>query len=109
MGDGGGYPGAGSWKPEWQFCGQKWKKAASQLAEDILFYIAENIQNNVRELEGALKPPCCLPANGKQRHCFLTRQKIFCQYYRPKKRITSAKKIARIVAEFYNITTGRLD
>ena len=51
-------------EPEWQFY-QNGKKGVA-ISEDILFYIAENILSNVRELEGALNQPSGLSANGKQ-------------------------------------------
>ncbi len=82
----------------------KMEKRGTTLPEDILFYIAENIQNNVRELEGALNR-LAVYQQMENRGLVLDQAKsILASIVGTKKKITSAKKIAEIVAEFYNIS-----
>lgn len=82
----------------------KMAKKGVSISEDILFYIAENIQNNVRELEGALNR-LAVYQQMENRGLVLDQAKnILASIVGTKKRITSAKKIAESVAEFYNIT-----
>ena len=82
----------------------KMEKRGVQISEDILFYIAENIQNNVRELEGALNR-LSVYQQMENRGLVLDQAKsILSSIVGTKKKITSAKKIAELVAEFYNIT-----
>src|SRR3989344_3160584 len=73
---------------------------------DVLNYIAENIQSNIRELEGAL--------NRLMVYCQLNNTKPTLDQVKgvlvnvitpPKKRGVSAKKIIEAVADFYNVTT----
>ncbi len=86
----------------------KMEKRGTQISEDILFYIAENIQNNVRELEGALNR-LAVYQQMENRGLVLDQAKsILASIIGTKKKITSAKKIAESVAEFYNITTEDL-
>ncbi len=70
----------------------------------ILAFIAENVQNNVRELEGAL--------NRLMVYCQLNNTRPTIEQVKnvlvsvitpPKKRGVSAKKIIEIVADFYNV------
>lgn len=72
---------------------------------DVLNYIAESIQSNIRELEGAL--------NRLMVYCQLNNTKPSLEQVKnvlasvitpPKKRNVSSKKIADVVADFYNIT-----
>lgn len=82
----------------------KMEKRGVVISEDILFYIAENIQNNVRELEGALNR-LAVYQQMENRGLVLDQAKnILASIVGSKKRITSVKKIAELVAEFYNIT-----
>jgi chromosomal replication initiator protein len=71
---------------------------------EILQYIAETIQSNIRELEGAL--------NRLMVYCQLNNTRPTIEQVKsilvsvitpPKKRGVSAKKIAEIVADFYNV------
>jgi chromosomal replication initiator protein len=82
----------------------KMEKKGAALSEDILFYIAENVVNNIRELEGALNR-LAVYQQMENRGMVLDQAKtILASIIGTKKRITSAKKIAESVAEFYNIS-----
>lgn len=86
----------------------KMEKRGVNISEDILFYIAENIQNNVRELEGALNR-LAVYQQMENRGLVLDQAKnILTSIITSKKRVTSVKKIAESVAEFYNITVDDL-
>ena len=72
---------------------------------EILTYIAQNVQSNVRELEGAL--------NRLMVYCQLNNTKpdinqiksvLISVITPPKKRGVSAKKIVEVVSDFYNVT-----
>ncbi len=72
---------------------------------EILTYIAETIQSNVRELEGAL--------NRLMVYCQLNNTRPSIEQVKailvnvitpPRKRGVSAKKIAEVVADFYNVS-----
>jgi chromosomal replication initiator protein len=82
----------------------KMEKKGVKLPEDILFYIAENIQNNVRELEGALNR-LAVYQQMENRALVLDQAKtILASIIGIKKKTTSVKKISESVAEFYNIS-----
>lgn len=86
----------------------KMEKRGVVIAEDILFYIAESIQNNVRELEGALNRLTVFQQM-ENRALFLDQAKsILASVINSKRRTTSAKKISSAVAEFYNISIDDL-
>ncbi|MDR3642792.1 MAG: chromosomal replication initiator protein DnaA [Candidatus Doudnabacteria bacterium] len=81
----------------------KMEKKGVNLTEDILFYIAENVVTNIRELEGALNR-LAVYQQMENRGLVLDQAKtILSSIISSKKRITSAKKIAEMVAEFYNV------
>jgi chromosomal replication initiator protein len=82
----------------------KMEKKGAMLSEDILFYIAENVVSNIRELEGALNR-LAVYQQMENRGLVLDQAKtILASIIGTKKRVTSAKKIAESVAEFYNIS-----
>ncbi len=82
----------------------KMKKRGVDINEEILFYIAESIQNNVRELEGALNR-LAVYQQMENKALFLEQAKgILSSIIGTKKRISSPKKVAEAVASFYNIT-----
>jgi len=82
----------------------KMEKKGAVLSEDILFYIAENVVSNIRELEGALNR-LAVYQQMENRGLVLDQAKtILASIIGTKKRVTSAKKIAESVAEFYNIS-----
>jgi chromosomal replication initiator protein len=82
----------------------KMAKKGVSISEDILFYIAENIQNNVRELEGALNRLAVYQQMENRGLVLEQAKSILASIVGTKKRVTSVKKIAESVAEFYNIT-----
>lgn len=82
----------------------KMEKKGVNISEDILFYIAENVLSNVRELEGALNR-LAVYQQMENRGLVLDQAKtILATIVSTKKRVTSIKKIAESVAEFYNIS-----
>lgn len=86
----------------------KMEKRGVQLSEEILFYIAENIQNNVRELEGALNR-LAIYQQMENRGLVLEHAKnILASLISSRKRMVSPRKIAEVVAEFYNIQMENL-
>lgn len=83
----------------------KAKEKNYTIDQEILNYIAETIQSNIRELEGAL--------NRLMVYCQLNNTKPTLDQVKsvlvnvitpPKKRGVSAKKISEVVADFYNVT-----
>ncbi len=82
----------------------KLEKKGAEISEDILFYIAENIQSNVRELEGALNRLAVYQQMENRGLVLEQAKSILSSIIGAKKRITSIKKIAESVAEFYNIS-----
>ena len=80
------------------------EKKGVSLSEDILFYIAENVLNNIRELEGALNR-LAVYQQMENRGLVLDQAKtILASIVSTKRKVTSVKKIAESVAQFYNIT-----
>lgn len=77
------------------------KKAT--VPEDVIVYIAGNIKNNIRELEGALNRVIVnaelssIPIN------IDAAKKIITNYIAAPKKFTSPKKIIKAVADFYDI------
>jgi chromosomal replication initiator protein len=82
----------------------KMEKKGVTLPEDILFYIAENVVSNIRELEGALNRLAVYQQMENKALVLEQAKTILASIVGSKKRITSAKKIAESVAQFYNIT-----
>ncbi len=82
----------------------KMEKRGVVISEDILFYIAENIQSNVRELEGALNRLAVYQQMENRGLVLEQAKNILASIVGAKKKVTSIKKIAESVAEFYNIT-----
>jgi chromosomal replication initiator protein len=79
------------------------------IEQDVLQYIAETIQSNIRELEGAL--------NRLMVYCQLNNTRPTIEQVKnilvsvitpPKKRGVSAKKIIEIVSDFYNVEPADL-
>ncbi|MBI3232217.1 MAG: chromosomal replication initiator protein DnaA [Candidatus Doudnabacteria bacterium] len=81
----------------------KMEKKGTKISEEILFYIAENIQNNVRELEGALNRLAVYQQMENTGLVIEQAKNILASLVTAKKRLVSPKKIAEVVAEFYNI------
>ena len=86
----------------------KMEKQGVVLTEEILFYIAENIQNNVRELEGALNRLAVYQKMENRAMVIDQAKNILANIVGAKKKMTSVRKISEAVAEFYNITIDDL-
>lgn len=86
----------------------KMEKRGAVIQEDILFYIAENIQNNVRELEGALNKLAVYQQMENKGLMLEQAKNLLASVISGKKKVTSARKIAESVAEFYNISMDEL-
>ncbi|MCW1949610.1 MAG: chromosomal replication initiator protein DnaA [Candidatus Shapirobacteria bacterium] len=82
----------------------KMEKKGVSISEDILFYIAENILTNVRELEGALNRLAVYQQMENKGLALEQAKTILASIVGVKKRVTSVKKIAESVASFYNIS-----
>ncbi len=87
----------------------KVKEKNYNVEPEILTFIAETIQSNIRELEGAL--------NRLMVYCQLNNTRPTIEQVKsilvnvitpPKKRGVSAKKIIEVVSDFYNVTTEDL-
>ncbi|HTL39614.1 MAG TPA: chromosomal replication initiator protein DnaA [Methylomirabilota bacterium] len=87
----------------------KAKEKNYNIDPEVLNYIAETIQSNIRELEGAL--------NRLMVYCQLNNTKPTLEQVKsvlvnvitpPKKRGVSAKKIIEVVSDFYNVTPDDL-
>ncbi len=82
----------------------KVSKRGVNISEEVLFYIAENVVSNIRELEGALNR---LIVFQQMENAPLTEERakqILASMVVAKKKVLSLKKIAGLVAEFYNVT-----
>lgn len=86
----------------------KMEKKGVNISEDILFYIAENILSNVRELEGALNRLAVYQQMENKGLMLEQAKTILASIVGVKKRVTSVKKIAESVASFYNISVDDL-
>ena len=72
-------------------------------AEDVLDYIASNIQRNIRELEGALtRLTAFKKLNDQEPDLEITKSLLKNLIFSPKRMITP-KRIIRAVAEFYDL------
>src|SRR3989344_4623972 len=72
------------------------------ISNEILGYIANVIQDNIRELEGALNSIVCQSYLKKREPTLIEVKQLVKNNIKPKKMI-SIKDVALIVAEFYNI------
>lgn len=81
----------------------KMEKRGVRLDEEILLFIAQNIQNNVRELEGALNRLVVYQQLENRVLGLEQAKSILANIISSKKRVISPKRIAEVVAEFYNV------
>jgi len=79
-----------------------------EIADDILSYIATNIQKNVRELEGALNRIIAFSQIYSKPPGLKEVKNILNTYLSSPYRKTSPQSILKSVADFYNISTGDL-
>ncbi len=77
------------------------------IAGETLEYIAEVIQDNIRELEGCLNTVVC-QSQLKNRHLGLNEVKTLIKNNIKPKKMVSVKDVADIVANFYNINEKHL-
>jgi len=71
--------------------------------DEILEYIAENIQSNIRELEGALNRLIIYQKINNQLVDLETAKKLLKKIIRPQSKRATFQKIIQAVAEFYNL------
>ncbi len=71
--------------------------------DQILEYIAENIQSNIRELEGALNRLIIYQKINNQNVDLETAKKLLKRIIKPQAKRVSFQKVIDIVAEFYNL------
>jgi chromosomal replication initiator protein len=76
--------------------------------KDVLYYIAENITNNIRELEGALNRLIVYEQMENKPLTLEGAKVILANMLSAKKKVLSLKKISMSVAEFYNISVEDL-
>lgn len=86
----------------------KAQKKGAIIGEDILYYVAENIISNIRELEGALNRLIVSQDMDNKPMTLEQAKLILASMFSAKKKILSLKKIGLTVAEFYNISTDDL-
>ncbi|MBI4363475.1 MAG: chromosomal replication initiator protein DnaA [Candidatus Doudnabacteria bacterium] len=83
----------------------KAKEKNYNIEQEILQFIAETIQSNIRELEGALNRLMVYCQLNNTRPTIDQVKSILVNVITPpKKRGVSAKKIIEVVADFYNVT-----
>lgn len=83
-------------------------KRGAHLPQDIILYLAEQIQTNVRELEGALNRILVFQDMQHQAIGLEQAKNLLTSVLGAKKKALSIKKIATITAEFYNVTLDDL-
>ena len=74
-----------------------------KIPEDVIIYISSNIQNNIRELEGALNRVVAFAKINKTTPNIKTVPQILSQIINTPKRKTNYKNIFKTVADFYDI------
>lgn len=73
------------------------------IPEDVLAFIAENIKNNIRELEGALNRMVMATKLSNKPLDVDSAKKIIADHLSAPKKFISAKKIIKSISEFYDI------
>ncbi len=73
------------------------------LSQDVLEYIASNIQNNIREMEGALNRLVVFQKINQKMPDIQVAKKLLRTLLLSPKKATSFKKIMRIVSSFYDL------
>lgn len=81
----------------------KLQERKSSLPEDILEYIASKIQNNIRELEGALNRLTAFQKINKKTPDLETSKSLLKNLLTSPNKIVTAQKIIKIVANFYDL------
>lgn len=80
----------------------KMEEKKAIIHEDVLNYISQNIQNNIRELEGALNRVIAESVL-KNEAASLNKTKEILSGFIASKKTTTAKQIIKTVAEFYDL------
>lgn len=83
-------------------------KKGSGLSEEILNYIAENIQTNIRELEGALNRLLVFQDMENRSMDIEQAKQILASVINNKKKGLTPKKVILLVSEFYNVSSDDL-
>ncbi len=86
----------------------KLAKSGINLEEKVVQYVAENVINNIRELEGALNKIIVYQQIENGPITFDEVKELLQNIVNAKKKTVSIKKIADCVASFYSITTDDL-
>ena len=82
----------------------KCEEKEATVAEEILNYIASNIQRNIREMEGALtRLIVCQKINQKE-PSLIDAKKLLRNFIFSPKKTTSFKQILNVVASFYDLS-----
>jgi len=86
----------------------KTKEKEFKISEDVLTYIATNVQRNIRELEGALNRVIAYSQLNNTIPTLEGASKILSQIINPPQKTTNYKNIIKTVAEFYDINISDL-
>jgi chromosomal replication initiator protein len=81
----------------------KSRERAIEIPDDILHYIASNIQRNIRELEGALNRLIAYQKIDSRPADLETAKNLLKSITFSPPKVTSPKKIIQVVAEFYDL------
>jgi len=81
----------------------KARERAIEIPDDILHYIASNIQRNIRELEGALNKLVAHQKIDSRPADLETAKNLLKSITFSPPKVTSPKKIIQVVAEFYDL------
>jgi len=73
-------------------------------SDEILNYIASNIKNNIRELEGALNVLCAYSRIQNKEIDLKIAKTLLKTLISPTPKISNFKKVIKVVADFYEIT-----
>jgi chromosomal replication initiator protein len=86
----------------------KLARRGTSLPDEVVIYIAENVQNNVRELEGALNRLLVYQDMENHEVTLEQAQTMLQGMMNNKKKGVTVKKIVSLIAEFYNVTSEDL-
>lgn len=81
----------------------KLESKSYSLDEDIISYLANNIQKNIRELEGALNRIMAFSLTNKKQPSLEEVKDLMANLINPPKKLPTPKKIIEVVADFYQL------
>jgi chromosomal replication initiator protein len=87
---------------------KKLEKQQAQMPDEVLFYIAERIQSNVRELEGALVRLVAFASLGGSNITFDLAQHVLGGAFREEGQKVSIEEVQKRVAEFFGLRVADL-